>query len=93
MFYDKFMELCAERNVKPSPILKKLGLSSGNLKRWEAGANVNSDTLKNFQNIFKYLLTISLMNVLVLLILKRKFLMTQMYFARYIGYLSRTQII
>ena len=36
MFYDKFMELCAERNVKPSPILKKLGLSSGNLKRWEA---------------------------------------------------------
>ena len=53
MFYDKFMELCAERNVKPSPILKKLGLSSGNLKRWEAGANVNSDTLKKLSEYFQ----------------------------------------
>ena len=52
MFYDKFMELCAERNVKPSPILKELGLSSGNLKRWEAGANVNSDTLKKLSEYF-----------------------------------------
>lgn len=53
MFYDKFMELCAERNVKPSPILKELGLSSGNLKRWEAGSNVNSDTLKKLSEYFQ----------------------------------------
>lgn len=47
------MELCAERNVKPSHILKELGLSSGNLKRWEAGANVNSDTLKKLSEYFQ----------------------------------------
>lgn len=53
MFYDKFIELCEERNEKPSPILKKLGLSSGNLKRWESGANVNSDTLSKLSEYFQ----------------------------------------
>lgn len=53
MFYDKFIEICAERNEKPSPVLKKLGLSSGNLKRWEAGANVNSDTLSKLSEYFQ----------------------------------------
>lgn len=53
MFYDRFMDLCVERNEKPSPILKKLGLSSGNLKRWESGANVNSDTLTKLSEYFQ----------------------------------------
>lgn len=53
MFYDKFVGLCEERNEKPSPVLKKLGLSSGNLKRWETGASVNSDTLVKLSEYFQ----------------------------------------
>ncbi len=53
MFYDKFVGLCEEKNEKPSPVLKKLGLSSGNLKRWETGASVNSDTLVKLSEYFQ----------------------------------------
>ncbi len=52
MFYDKFVALCEERNEKPSPILKKLGLSSGNLKRWEAGATVTLNTVERIADYF-----------------------------------------
>lgn len=52
MFYDQLIKICNLRNVKPSPVLKELGLSSGNLKRWESGANVNYDTLQKLSEYF-----------------------------------------
>lgn len=52
MFYDQLIRICKERNVKPTPLIKSLGLSSGNLKRWQEGATVNSDILMKFADYF-----------------------------------------
>ncbi len=46
MFYNRFMELCKEYGEKPTPVLKKLDISPGNLKRWEGGASITADTLE-----------------------------------------------
>lgn len=32
MFYEQFLKICSERGVKPTPVLKQIGLSTGNLK-------------------------------------------------------------
>ncbi|MBP1563710.1 MAG: helix-turn-helix transcriptional regulator [Oscillospiraceae bacterium] len=52
MFYDKFVELCNIKGEKPSPILKKLDISSGNLKRWKSGAGASPETLKSLSAYF-----------------------------------------
>ncbi len=52
MFYDNLIQICNEYGVKPTPVLKELGISPGNLKRWENGAAVNSDTLSKIANYF-----------------------------------------
>lgn len=52
MFYSQLIKLCKERNIKPTPLVKSLGLSPGNLKRWENGASVNSDILSKFAEYF-----------------------------------------
>lgn len=52
MFYNKLLDLCKEYGVKPTPVLKELGISPGNLKRWETGAAVNSDTLAKIADRF-----------------------------------------
>lgn len=61
MFYDQFISLCNRDGVKPTPLIRKLGFSAGNIKRWENGATVNSDILLAISEHFKvsidYLLT------------------------------------
>ncbi len=61
MFYKQLIRLCDERNIKPTPLIKSLGFSAGNLKRWENGATVNSDILlavsKHFKVSIDYLVT------------------------------------
>lgn len=52
MFYDQFVKLCEEKGIKPSPVLKQLGLSSGNLKKWQTGSTVSSDTLEKLSAYF-----------------------------------------
>lgn len=52
-FYDKFIELCNFYNEKPTPLLNKLNLSSGNIKRWKNGSSVNFDTIKILAEYFK----------------------------------------
>lgn len=52
MFYTKLIKLCEEYGEKPTPVLKKLNISPGNLKRWENGAAVNSDTLTKIADYF-----------------------------------------
>ena len=52
MFYDQLLKICKERNVKPTPLVKSLGLSAGNLKRWQEGATVNSDILMMLSDYF-----------------------------------------
>lgn len=52
MFYDKFIELCNIKGEKPSPILKKMNISSGNLKRWKDGAGASPETLISLSDYF-----------------------------------------
>lgn len=51
-FYDKFIELCVERGVKPTPTLKEIGVSAGNMKRWKNGSAVNAETLEKVAAYF-----------------------------------------
>lgn len=61
MFYEQFIALCERDGVKPTPLIRSLGFSAGNIKRWENGATVNSDILlaiaKHFKVSVDYLLT------------------------------------
>lgn len=52
MFYTQFLKLCKEKGVKPTPLIKQLGFSSGNLKKWADGGSVNSETLVKLSNYF-----------------------------------------
>ncbi|MCM1061934.1 MAG: helix-turn-helix domain-containing protein [Eubacterium sp.] len=52
MFYNRFMELCGEYGEKPTPVLKKLDISPGNLRRWEGGASITAETLEKIANYF-----------------------------------------
>ena len=46
MFWERFVQLCAERNTKPNPVAKELGISSGAVTNWKNGAVPQSATLK-----------------------------------------------
>ena len=52
MFYDRFIKLCEESNIKPTPLLRKLGFSAGNLQKWQKGASVNSEILHKLSEHF-----------------------------------------
>lgn len=51
-FYARFMDICKKNGVKPTPLIKSLGLSTGNLKKWSEGSTVNSDIVKNLAAYF-----------------------------------------
>lgn len=61
MFYQQLIALCEREGIKPTPLIKSLGFSAGNIKRWENGATVNSDILlavsRHFKVSIDYLLT------------------------------------
>ena len=46
------MKLCEENNEKPTPLLRSLGLSATNLKRWQNGSTVNSEILAKLADHF-----------------------------------------
>lgn len=52
MFYDKFVELCKMKGEKPTPLLNKLGISSGNIKRWKNGSSVSFGTVIKIADYF-----------------------------------------
>lgn len=52
MFYENFLLLCRNTNQKPTPVLKELNLSPGNLDKWKNGATVNSDVLLKISKHF-----------------------------------------
>lgn len=52
VFYEQFLKICNERGVKPTPVLKQIGLSTGNLKKWESGSSVSADTLEKLAAYF-----------------------------------------
>lgn len=52
MFYDNFLALCKQKGERPTPLIKSLGLSPGNLSKWQNGASVNSDILQKLSMHF-----------------------------------------
>ena len=52
MFWEQFIQLCNERDIKPNPLAKELGISSGILTRWKSGSLPNTDTLIKISNYF-----------------------------------------
>lgn len=52
MFWDNFIELCVKNNVKPNPVAKSLGISSGSVTNWKKGVAPNSTTLKKIADYF-----------------------------------------
>lgn len=52
MFWERFVQLCAERNTKPNPVAKELGISSGAVTNWKNGAVPQSATLKKIADYF-----------------------------------------
>lgn len=51
-FYDRFVELCQIKGEKPTPLLNKLNIGAGNVRRWKNGSSVNFDTLNILANYF-----------------------------------------
>ena len=53
MFWTRFVQLCAERNTKPNPVAKELGISSGAVTSWKNGSVPHSTTLNKIADYFK----------------------------------------
>lgn len=52
-FYERFIELCTARSIKPTPALKDMGLSTGNLQKWQKpDAVITVDTLEKIAEYF-----------------------------------------
>lgn len=52
-FYEHFIELCAIRDIKPTPALKDMRLSTGNLQKWQKpDAVITVDTLEKIAEYF-----------------------------------------
>ncbi len=45
VFYERFLQLCEENKVKPTPLMKELDLSASNVARWKTGGSVTADIL------------------------------------------------
>lgn len=52
MFYEEFIKLCNEKNIKPTPALKEMGLSTANMQRWKD--DEEAITLKKLKTISNY---------------------------------------
>lgn len=42
MFWERFYSRCLEKNTKPNPLGKKIGISSGVLTKWKTGITIPS---------------------------------------------------
>ena len=45
MFWERFYKLCEKAGVKPNPLGKNLGISSGVITKWKNGGTPNGETL------------------------------------------------
>ncbi|MBQ8173926.1 MAG: helix-turn-helix transcriptional regulator [Clostridia bacterium] len=52
MFWDNFVKLCNERNTKPNPVAKELGLSSGSVTAWRNGVVPRDTALQKIAEYF-----------------------------------------
>ncbi|MCD7778866.1 MAG: helix-turn-helix transcriptional regulator [Clostridiales bacterium] len=52
MFWERFFNLCEECDIKPNPLGKKLGISSGSFTKWKNGSNPSGDSLIKLADYF-----------------------------------------
>ena len=52
MFYDKFIALCRDYGVKPTPLITSLGLSSSNAAQWRKGSTPRPQVLQKIADYF-----------------------------------------
>ena len=52
VFYDRIIQLCKERNVKPTPLIVELGLSSSNAAQWKKGSTPRPQVLQRIADYF-----------------------------------------
>lgn len=63
MFFDNLTKICNEQNIKITPLLKELDISTGSISRWKNGVVPNGETLiklsKRLNCSVDYLLSIN----------------------------------
>lgn len=52
MFYDKFLELCNQKNKSPSVVADELGFARSSITKWKSGATLRSANLKRVSDYF-----------------------------------------
>lgn len=52
MFYDQLLKLCEIKGIKPTPLVKSLGMSTGSIKNWKEGTLPNGEALMRFSDFF-----------------------------------------
>ena len=52
MFYDQLLKLCEIKGIKPTPLVKSLGMSTGSIKNWKEGTLPNGEVLMRFSEYF-----------------------------------------
>lgn len=52
MFYDKFLELCNQKNMPPSVVADELGFARSSITKWKSGATLRSANLKRVADYF-----------------------------------------
>lgn len=52
MFYNQLLILCEKENIKPTTLLKELGMSKGSLANWKDGKLPSGDVLVRFSEHF-----------------------------------------
>lgn len=53
MFYDRFIFLCKKRNIKPTPLVLEMGLSSSNVSQWKKGSTPRPEVLQRIADYFQ----------------------------------------
>lgn len=52
MFWDCFYMLCEKAGIKPNPLARDLGISSGSITKWKNGGIPNGETLIKIADYF-----------------------------------------
>lgn len=52
MFWDNFKKICDLKGEKPSPVLRKCNISTGNISRWQTGVCPYADTVLTIAEYF-----------------------------------------
>lgn len=52
MFYDRFIELCKMKEIKPTPLVVGMGLSSSNVSQWKKGSTPRAEVVAKLADYF-----------------------------------------